>query len=235
MGRGVLGWISLNMSHPVQWCPMSGGKGGSGILCNEVPCQDRALYSEVQCIMGNGYMGPSPYPRTGRHECKHYLPATSLACGKDVIAHRILKPRALPFFNFRWYLPPMGFKTIQDQGTAVSYRLLDLLNILAVREGSYRVIFSYVNTFNPFPGNICWCETRTCFHQIITVPNSSCGKVMFSQVSVCLSMGRRCTPARADTPPPGQTPPYQTATAADGTHPTGMHSCWWTSDSLVRV
>ena len=25
--------------------------------------------------------------------------------------------------------------------------------------------------------------------------------------------------------PSGQTPPQQTATAADGTHPTGMHSC----------
>ena len=34
----------------------------------------------------------------------------------------------------------------------------------------------------------------------------------------------------ADTPPSGQTPPrrqtpQQTATAADGTHPTGIHSC----------
>ena len=39
--------------------------------------------------------------------------------------------------------------------------------------------------------------------------------------------GRHC---QADTPwvdtPLGQTPPpQQTATAADGTHPTGMHSC----------
>ena len=34
---------------------------------------------------------------------------------------------------------------------------------------------------------------------------------------------------RADTPPgqtpPGQAPPQQKTTAADGTHPTGMHSC----------
>ena len=41
----------------------------------------------------------------------------------------------------------------------------------------------------------------------------------------------RQPPPRADTPtradPPGQTPPSLpvTATAADGTHPTGMHSC----------
>ena len=34
------------------------------------------------------------------------------------------------------------------------------------------------------------------------------------------------TPRQADTHTPGQTPPGQTATAADGTHPTGMHSCW---------
>ena len=91
-------------------------------------------------------------------------------------------------------------------------------------------------------------------------PQRSCGKVMFSQASVILSMGEGCL---ADIPP-GQTPdthpwvntpsgkiplgrhasPAQcmlgytppcpvhagihppTATAADGTHPTGMHSCW---------
>ena len=109
---------------------------------------------------------------------------------------------------------------------------------------------------------------------IITVRNSSCGKVMFSQVSV-YPRGR-CTSSLADPPPPRQTPslgshcprqthlradlprqthtpgrhplgrhappwadtplppgrhpsgqpsPGQTATAADGTHPTGMHSC----------
>ena len=32
-------------------------------------------------------------------------------------------------------------------------------------------------------------------------------------------------PLWVDTLPPGQTPPGQTATAADGTHPIGMHSC----------
>ena len=46
---------------------------------------------------------------------------------------------------------------------------------------------------------------------IITVRNSSCGNVMFSQVCVKNSVHREggCT----------------TVTAADGTHPTGMHSC----------
>ena len=87
---------------------------------------------------------------------------------------------------------------------------------------------------------------------IFTAMFSSCGKVMFSQTPVILSTGGRCTtpvsrhpppgqtPTRADTlqadtprqtPPwadttlvrhhPGQTPPW----AADGTHPTGVHSC----------
>ena len=27
--------------------------------------------------------------------------------------------------------------------------------------------------------------------------------------------------------PPGQTPPPEMAIAADGMHPTGMHSCYW--------
>ena len=55
-------------------------------------------------------------------------------------------------------------------------------------------------------------------------PQRSCGKVMFSQASVILFTWRGVYPSvhwgrhpRADTPP--------TATAADGTHPTGMHSC----------
>ena len=77
---------------------------------------------------------------------------------------------------------------------------------------------------------------------MFTVRNSSCRKVMFSQVSVCPRGGSCTSPmARHHTPlgrHPGQTPhpparhplgrhpPGQTATAADGTHPTGMHSCF---------
>ena len=76
-------------------------------------------------------------------------------------------------------------------------------------------------------------------------PQRSCGKVMFSQASVILFTRRgvsdRHSPGRhppwANTPlgrptplgrhPPwADTPPQQTATAADGTHPTGMHSCF---------
>ena len=61
---------------------------------------------------------------------------------------------------------------------------------------------------------------------LVTVPNSSCGKVMFSQASVILSTAGRCTP-RTDTPrqtppgrPPGQTtPPPPRQTTPSGRHP----------------
>ena len=66
----------------------------------------------------------------------------------------------------------------------------------------------------------------------------SCGKVMFSQASVILTWGvsgrhppgqtpPRQTPSPGQTHPHGQThTPGQTPTPADGTHPTGMHSCY---------
>ena len=51
---------------------------------------------------------------------------------------------------------------------------------------------------------------------------------MFSQASVILSRG---VYPRADTPqadiPPLRHPPSETATAVDGTHLTGMHSCFY--------
>ena len=84
-----------------------------------------------------------------------------------------------------------------------------------------------------------FANTRTLYVFVIfTVRNSSCGKVMFSQVSVCPQGGGVHPPwaetppdrrSYAETPPPprADTPPHrQTATAADGTHSTGMHSCW---------
>ena len=83
-----------------------------------------------------------------------------------------------------------------------------------------------------------------CF--LVTVHNEV-AKVMFSHLSVCqwgglpkcmlgyLPVSRhppqeqtppweQTTPG-ADTSPGSRQPPQQTATAADGTHPTGMHSC----------
>ena len=48
----------------------------------------------------------------------------------------------------------------------------------------------------------------------ITVRKRSYGKVVFSQACIKNSVqGGSCTP------------PYQMAIAADGAHPTGMHSC----------
>ena len=66
---------------------------------------------------------------------------------------------------------------------------------------------------------------------------------MFSQACVKNSVHRgggvhtppgQTSHPRADTPPgqtpqTRQTPPQQMATAADGTHPTGMHSCLHTT------
>ena len=62
----------------------------------------------------------------------------------------------------------------------------------------------------------------------ITVRNSSCERLCFHR---CLSVHRGEVYTPLGRPPHGrpplamQTPPRQTATAADGTHPTGMHSC----------
>ena len=63
-------------------------------------------------------------------------------------------------------------------------------------------------------------------------PERSCGKVMFLHLSVILSTGGEENPLNRhpSVDPPEQTPhehtPYETATAADGTNPTGMHSCY---------
>ena len=55
---------------------------------------------------------------------------------------------------------------------------------------------------------------------------------MFLHLSVILSTrGRGCladTPSGQTPPPSRADTPRQTATAADGTHPTGMHSCYET-------
>ena len=83
-------------------------------------------------------------------------------------------------------------------------------------------------------------------YAIFTVRKRSCGKVMFLHLSVILSGGgclpqcmlgythpvsrhppwSRHPPSVKQTPPRSRHyPPEQTATAVDGTHPTGMHSC----------
>ena len=76
------------------------------------------------------------------------------------------------------------------------------------------------------------CRTNAPSARLITIPKRSCGKVMFSQACVKNSVHRGVHPLGRQ--PPGQTPPLgrhplprQTATAANGTHPTGMHSCFY--------
>ena len=61
-----------------------------------------------------------------------------------------------------------------------------------------------------------------CLFLIVTVRKRSCGKVMFLHLSVSHSVhGGGCPSACWDTPL------GLTATAADGTHPTGMHACFY--------
>ena len=73
-------------------------------------------------------------------------------------------------------------------------------------------------------------------------PQTKFAKVMFLHLSVILFTGGVCLSARDQAPPPRPAPPLEqtppsgsrhpsppgaeTATAADGTHPTGMHSCY---------
>ena len=75
---GGLKWTSLNrslvMTTRCHW-------QGDGVVGG--PMSGRELYSEVQCIIGNGHMGPPIHRLTNRHDWKHYLPAPSLAGGKN--------------------------------------------------------------------------------------------------------------------------------------------------------
>ena len=66
---------------------------------------------------------------------------------------------------------------------------------------------------------------------------------MFSQVSVILSTGGGLADTHpppqgryppADTPPSGRHPPEEMATAADGTHSTGMHSFYRLKNNIPR-
>ena len=63
-------------------------------------------------------------------------------------------------------------------------------------------------------------------------PQRSCGKVMFLHLSVILFTGWVSAPVHAGIHPPGRHPPcpvhagIDMATAADGTHPAGMRSCF---------
>ena len=68
--------------------------------------------------------------------------------------------------------------------------------------------------------------------QVIFTVRNEVAKVMFLQACVCSHEGGclpQCMlgyhPPEADSPP-GADPPREMATAVDGTHATGMHSCF---------
>ena len=70
-------------------------------------------------------------------------------------------------------------------------------------------------------GTTCVFSERTSI-DFITVRTRSCGKVVFLHLSFCSQGG---VPQHAlGRHPPADLPPPP-ATAVDGTHPTGMHSC----------
>ena len=48
---------------PIQWDPMSGGGGARGSMYSKLACPGGwvdSLNAKVQCITGNGHMGPPP-------------------------------------------------------------------------------------------------------------------------------------------------------------------------------
>ena len=97
--------------------------------------------------------------------------------------------------------------------------------------GQGKYIYQYFLSFI-FSGSVCtWvCTVVICYR-----PQRSCEGYVFTPVchyvsrgrGVCLSACWNTTP-REQTPRTRLLPPGKTAAAADGTHPTGMHSCsWW--------
>ena len=71
------------------WAPDVTSRRGQGTWCSDVLrghvwCWGTGgLYSEVQCIMGNGHMGIIIPLWTDRHDWNHYFLSTSLAGGND--------------------------------------------------------------------------------------------------------------------------------------------------------
>ena len=126
------------------------------------------------------------------------------------------------------------YSTVQNEkGLNRQYQIGEEL----IRECSLNFPFYYISAQHKI-----WCEYSKRFQSSTFYyrPQGSCGKLMFSQASVILSTGG-CLPGQTpsgQTPSlgrhPGQTPPMgrhsradspvQMAIAADGTHPTGMHS-----------
>ena len=71
------GFGELNMNNERGW------EGAGGPLPDVRERAGGRLHSEVQDIIGNGYMG-NPSEQTEWHKWKHYLPTTSLAGGNTI-------------------------------------------------------------------------------------------------------------------------------------------------------
>ena len=72
-GRQGLGWWSWSLYKG--WEP--GPQGG------------RFLYSESQCIVGNGHMGTLTCGQNDRHDWKHYLPTTWRVVINDIMVKKV--------------------------------------------------------------------------------------------------------------------------------------------------
>ena len=105
-----------------------------------------------------------------------------------------------------------------------------------VKAGKWKGIFQYrkpgkfEQTWRVWKNHIKYWKTRWISDQcyLLFLPSATVvveRECFHKHVSRILSTGG-CTPPR-------QTPPSpETASAVDGTHPTGMHSCWWYLNEL---
>ena len=95
-----------------------------------------ALYSEVQCIMGNGHMVPPPTPdrMTDRQDWKHYLP--QLRCRAVIIT--------IPKLTDSWFMVlsshAAGFFVTQSLGTVLTFLGSSIQTLKAVTSQVYPAI-----------------------------------------------------------------------------------------------
>ena len=88
-----------------------------------------------------------------------------------------------------------------------------------------------VHTGSVICDHVLWLVHSSNVWEFLPFTKWSCGKVMFLHLSVILG---GCTP-QVDHPPGRHTPLLpETATAADGTHPTGMHSCFHIDHNRIK-
>ena len=138
-----------------------------------------------------------------------------------LISHRFLVHRR----GVHKCVHPLGYAAHHPSGqlTVMGHQVMNISEIVAmtlgigcIRPWSGRDLFT-TKQFLPSATKL----QRLCFYTCLSV-------ILFTGGSASLHAG---TPPGPGTPPPwDQAPPptplQQTATVADGTHPTGMHSCY---------